>query len=102
MNEELPEISIKPVRGHIAVKGVPLNDRPAGSRIIVPETTGMARKNRSKCFRGTVLRVGEECHLGIKRGDDVLFGRYVSTQVTVDELDVLIMKETDVLGVIDK
>jgi chaperonin GroES len=51
---------------------------------------------------GKKLDSGERLTLDVKEGDRVLFGKYAGTEVKLDEQDYLIMREDDILGVIER
>ena len=52
--------------------------------------------------KGRVLEDGTQRKLDVKAGDKILFGKYAGTDVKIDEEDYLIMREDDILGVIEK
>ncbi|MBN1114211.1 MAG: co-chaperone GroES, partial [Oligoflexia bacterium] len=51
---------------------------------------------------GKVLDNGEKVKLSVKEGDKVLFGKYAGTEVKIDSVEHLIMREDDILGIIEK
>jgi chaperonin GroES len=51
---------------------------------------------------GKVLESGEQLKMAIKKGDRVLFGKYSGTEVKLDDEEYLIMREDDVLGILQK
>lgn len=61
--------------------------------VLIPETA------KEKPQSGTVLAAGPECKK-VKKGDHVLFGKYSGVQLTVDEKDVMIIKENDCLAIL--
>jgi chaperonin GroES len=50
---------------------------------------------------GKVLEDGKKFPLDVKKGDRVLFGKYAGTEVKIDEVEHLIMREDDILGIIE-
>ena len=98
----------------VATKFVPLHDRILVRRleegetirggIIIPDTA------KEKPMEGKVIAVGKgklledgKVHaLDVKAGDSVLFGKYSGTEVKIDGEEHLIMREDDILGVIEK
>jgi chaperonin GroES len=52
--------------------------------------------------KGRVLEDGTQRKLDVKAGDKILFGKYAGTDVKIDDEDYLIMREDDILGVIEK
>ena len=87
---------IKPLGDRVLVEPLAAEERTA-SGIIIPDT---AKENPQ---RGTVIAVGagtKDVTMEVKPGDVVLYGKYSGTEVTVDEVDYLIMKQGDILAVI--
>jgi chaperonin GroES len=92
----------RPLHDRIVVRRLEQEDRSAGG-IIIPETA------QEKPMQGEVVAVGpgnrsedgKLTPLDVKAGDRILFGKYSGTEVKVDGEDLLIMMETDVMGVID-
>ncbi len=95
-----------------------MNLRPLGNRLVV-EPTEEAEKTalgiilpetaKEKPQKGVVLAVGpglrlesgERQAMNVKVGDSVLFGKYVGTEIKLDDQDVLILREDDVLAIIE-
>jgi chaperonin GroES len=92
----------RPLHDRIVIRRVEQEDRSAGG-IIIPETA------QEKPMQGEVVAVGpgnrsedgKLTPLDVEAGERILFGKYSGTEVKVDGEDLLIMKETDVMGVID-
>ena len=87
---------IKPLGDRVLVEPLAAEERTA-SGIIIPDTA------KEKQQRGTVIAVGagtKDVTMEVKPGDVVLYGKYSGTEVTVDEVDYLIMKQGDILAVI--
>jgi chaperonin GroES len=90
----------------------PLHDRVLVRRIEGDETTkgGLIIPDSAKekpaegevisCGEGARKDSGELIPMGVKEGDRVLFGKWSGTEVTIDGEELLIMKESDVLGII--
>ena len=95
-------MKIKPLYDRILVKRVESEEKTAGG-IIIPDTA------KEKPMQGEVLAVGSGTRsengaivaLDVKVGDIVLFGKWSGTEVKVDGADLLIMKESDVMGIIE-
>ena len=92
----------RPLHDRVLVKRVEAEEKtPAG--IIIPDTV------KEKPQEGEVIAVGPGARdesgklvpLELKAGDRVLFGKWSGTEVKIDGEDVLIMKESDVMGVIE-
>jgi len=93
--------TFKPLSDRVAVRPAPADEKTSGG-LFIPDTA------KEKPKRGTVLAVGpgrfENGHqiaMGVKKGDDVLYGSYAGTEITLDGEDILIMRESDLLGRID-
>ena len=92
----------KPLHDRILVKRLDQEEKTAGG-IIIPDTA------QDKPVEGKVLAVGpglrsEDGKItppDVKPGDRVLFGQYGGTEVTIDGEELVVMKETDILGVIE-
>jgi chaperonin GroES len=92
----------KPLHDRVLVKRIEAEEKTAGG-IIIPDTA------KEKPVGGEVLAVGPgsrsedgKLHpLDVKAGDRVLFGKWSGTEVLIEGEDRLIMKESDILGVID-
>ncbi|MDZ5645794.1 MULTISPECIES: co-chaperone GroES [unclassified Nitrospirillum] len=92
----------RPLHDRVVVRRVDGEQKTAGG-IIIPDTA------KEKPQEGVVLAVGpgtrnEKGHvidLNVRVGDRVLFGKWSGTEIKIDGEDLLIMKESDILGVID-
>jgi chaperonin GroES len=95
-------MKFRPLHDRVVVKRLEEEGKSAGG-IIIPDTV------KEKPMRGEVVAVGpgirdESGKINppdVKAGDTVLFGKWSGTEVKVDGQDLLIMKETDILGVIE-
>lgn len=96
-------MKFRPLHDRIVVKRVESETKTSGG-IIIPDTAA------EKPQQGEVLAVGAGARdetgkivpLDVKKGDKVLFGKWSGTEVKIDGQDLLIMKESDVMGVIEK
>ncbi len=96
-------MKFRPLHDRVLVKRVEQNEKTAGG-IIIPDTA------KEKPMEGEILAVGTGARqedgtiipLEVKAGDKVLFGKWSGTEVKIDGDDLLIMKESDLLGVIEK
>ena len=94
-------MSFRPLHDRVVVKRLEQEEKTAGG-IIIPDTA------KEKPSQGEVIAVGPGVRgedgklvaLDVKAGDKVLFGKWSGTEVKVDGQDLLIMKESDILGVI--
>ena len=95
-------MSLRPLSDRILVERVEENEKTKGG-IIIPDTA------KEKPAEGKVVatgngRMGEDGKLlpmDVKVGDRVLFSKYGGTEVKIDGIDYLIMRQDDVLGVVD-
>jgi chaperonin GroES len=96
-------MKIRPLQDRLIVKRVEEEEKTKGG-IIIPDTA------KEKPMEGKVIAVGKgkvledgKIHpLDVKVGDRVLFGKYSGTEVKIDGEEHLIMREDDILGVIEK
>ena len=94
-------MAFKPLHDRVLVKRVQSDEKTKGG-LIIPDTA------KEKPAEGEVVAVGEGARkdsgelipVGVKAGDRVLFGKWSGTEVTIDGKDLLIMKESDILGII--
>ena len=97
------KLNFRPLGSRVVVERVEEEEKTAGG-IIIPDTA------KEKPMQGRVLAVGpgERDENGklqateVKAGDHVLFGKWSGTEVKIDGHDLLIMKENDIMGVIEK
>jgi chaperonin GroES len=96
-------MKIRPLQDRIIVKRVQEEEKTKGG-IIIPET---AKEKPLEAMviavgNGKVLEDGKVRPLDIKAGDRVLFSKYSGTEIKIDGEEHLILREDDVLGVIEK
>ncbi|CAN1721937.1 cochaperonin GroES [Hyphomicrobium sp. 1Nfss2.1] len=95
-------MKFRPLHDRVVVKRLEEDGKSAGG-IIIPDTA------KEKPMRGEVVAVGPGVRdesgkvnaPDVKAGDTVLFGKWTGTEVKIDGDDLLIMKESDILGVIE-
>jgi len=94
-------MGFRPLHDRVLVRRVEAEEKTAGG-IIIPDSA------KEKPAEGEIVSVGSGARaddgkvtpLDVKQGDRVLFGKWSGTEVKVDGEDLLIMKESDILGVI--
>jgi chaperonin GroES len=94
-------MSFRPLHDRVLIRRVEEENKSAGG-IIIPDTA------KEKPMEGEVVAVGEGARnekgvlqpLDVKAGDRVLFGKWSGTEVKIDGEDMMIMKESDILGII--
>ena len=96
-------MKIKPLRDRVIVRRLGEEEKTKGG-IIIPDTAKEKPQEGEVVAVGTgkVLEDGKVVPLEIKKGDRVLFGKYSGTEVKVDGEELLMMREEDILGVIEK
>jgi chaperonin GroES len=95
-------MKFRPLHDRVVVKRVEQEEKTKGG-IIIPDTA------KEKPQEGEVIAVGpgarnergEIVPLDVKAGDRVLFGKWSGTEVKIDDEELLIMKESDLLGVLE-
>lgn len=95
-------MKFKPLHDRILVRRIDADEKTSGG-IIIPDTA------KEKPMEGEVLAIGDGARddagnrisLDVSIGDHVLFGKWSGTEVKIDGEDLLIMKESDVMGIVD-
>jgi chaperonin GroES len=101
--KEVVKMKVKPLSDRVLVRPLEENETKRGS-IIIPDTA------KEKPQQGEVIEVGpgkisddgKKISMELKKGDRVLYGKYSGTDVTLNNIEHLILRESDVLAVIDK
>ena len=96
-------MKIRPLQDRVIVKRVEEEEKTKGG-IIIPDTA-KEKPMEGKVIaagKGKVLEDGKIHPPEVKAGDRVLFGKYAGTEVKIDGIEHLIMREEDILGVIEK
>lgn len=95
--------TIRPLHDRVIVRRIEQDEKTAGG-IIIPDTA------KEKPIQGEVIAVGPGARddsgktiaMDVKVGDTVLFGKWAGTEVKLDGEEVLVLKESDIIGVIEK
>jgi chaperonin GroES len=92
--------SIKPLSDRVLIRPVEAEEKTS-SGIIIPDTA------KEKPQRGTVIEAGpgkvengNKIDMSVSKGDEVLYGKYAGTEITLDGEEFLIMRESDILGIV--
>src|SRR5262245_56598755 len=95
--------SIRPLQDRVIIRRIEESEQIRGG-IIIPDTAKEKRREGDVMGVGArkKLESGERVALDVKEGDRVLFGKYAGTEVKLDDEDYLIMREDDILGVIER
>ena len=96
-------VNFRPLHDRVVVRRVESETKTAGG-IIIPDTA------KEKPQEGEIIAVGSGARdeagklvpLDVKAGDRILFGKWSGTEVKIDGEDLIIMKESDILGVLEK
>ncbi len=96
-------MALKPLHDRVLVKRTESEEKTSGG-LIIPES---AKEKPSEgevvaCGEGARKDSGELIEMAVKKGDKILFGKWSGTEVTVDGEELIIMKESDILGIIEK
>lgn len=95
-------MSIRPLYDHVVVRRLESSTKTAGG-IVLPDSAS-EKPNRGEVLAvgpGTPLDNGSLRPLSVKAGDQVLFGKYSGSELKIDDEEVLILKESDIIGIID-
>ena len=96
-------MKIRPLQDRLVVKRLAEEEKTKGG-IIIPDSA------KEKPIEGEVIAVGsgkfsddgKQRPLDVKKGDRVLFGKYSGTEIKVDGVEHLILREDDILGILEK
>jgi chaperonin GroES len=102
MEQEVEAMKFRPLHDRVLLRRIDEDTKTKGG-IIIPDTA------KEKPIQGEVIAVGPGARdeagklvpLDVRKGDRVLFGKWSGTEVKIDGEDLLIMKESDILGVIE-
>lgn len=89
-------MKIKPLSDRVLIQSNPAEEKTAGG-LIIPDTA------KEKPLAGKVIAVGpgtSEVKMEVKAGDEVLYGKYAGTEVTIEGETYLIMRQNDILAII--
>ncbi len=95
-------MAFTPLHDRVVVRRIEGDEKTAGG-LIIPDNA------KEKPAEGEVVAVGagardddgERIAMDVKAGDNILFGKWSGTEVTIDGEELLIMKESDILGIMD-
>lgn len=92
----MSKVNFKPNEDRVLVEPAAAEEKTA-SGIIIPDTA------KEKPQKGKVVAVGagtSEKPVTVKEGDEVLYGKYSGTEITIDGVEYLIMRNSDILGTV--
>src|SRR6201996_7197736 len=95
-------MNFRPLHDRVVVRRITAEEKPSGG-IIIPDTA------KEKPMEGEIVAVGPGARneqgqlvaLDVKAGDKILFGKWSGTEVKLDGEELLIMKESDIMGIIE-
>ncbi len=95
-------MAFKPLHDRVLVRRVESEEKTAGG-LIIPDS---AKEKPSEgevvaCGAGARKDNGELIEMAVSVGDRIMFGKWSGTEITIDGEELLIMKESDILGIID-
>jgi chaperonin GroES len=92
----MSKVNFKPLSDRVLVQAAVAEEKTA-SGLFIPDTA------KEKPQRGAIVAVGggkKDEPMNVKVGDQVLYGKYSGTEITIDGTEYLIMKESDIFGII--
>jgi chaperonin GroES len=95
-------MKIKPLRDHIVVTRIEEPEKKAGG-LIIPDTA-KEKPTTAKVVAvgsGRILDDGKKVPLEVKKGNKVVIGKYAGSEVKIDDVDYLILREDEVLGIVE-
>ena len=87
-------MAIKPLGERILIEIKTSEEKTAGG-IVIPQAA------QEKTQEGIVVSVGDSSDIKVKKGDIIIYDKYAGTQIKIDDKDHLILKNEDILAVID-
>lgn len=100
--KETGEMKFRPLHDRVLVKRIEQDNKTAGG-IIIPDTAKEKPMEGEVLACGTGLRAedGNVVPLDVKQGDRVLFTKWAGTEVTINGEELLVMKESDIVGIVE-
>lgn len=95
-------MKIRPLHDRVVIKRLEEEQKTSGG-IVIPDTAAeKPQRGEVKAVgNGKILDNGETRQLDVKVGDTVLFGKFSGTEIKLDEEELLVMREEDILAVLD-
>jgi chaperonin GroES len=96
-------MKFRPLHDRVVIKRADTETKTAGG-IFIPDTAGEKPQEGEVIAGGPGGRdeAGKLIPIDLKKGDKVLFGKWSGTEVKIDAKDLLIMKESDIMGVLER
>ncbi len=92
----MSKVNVKPLADRVLVEPSASEEKTSGG-IIIPDTA------KEKPQKGTIIAVGpgkKNEEMVVKVGDSILYGKYAGTELTIDGIEYMIMKESDIYAVV--
>ena len=96
-------MALKPLEDRVVIEQMEAESKTAGG-IVLPDTA-KEKPQRGKVVAtgpGKMLDSGERSPMGVKKGDIVLYAKYAGTEVEVDGKDLVVLREADILAIVEK
>ncbi|MCL4507193.1 MAG: co-chaperone GroES [Chloroflexi bacterium] len=102
--EEVAKLNLRPLADRVVIESVEEDEQTfAGGKLVLPETA------KEKPQKGLILAIGpgrtdddgKRLPMDVKVGDQVLYAKYAGTEVKIDGRKLLILKESDILAVVE-
>ena len=97
-------MKLRPLHDRVLVKRIEEEEEETRGGIVVPDTAKEKPQEGEVVAvgDGKVLESGERLEMAVKKGDRILFGKYSGSEVKLNDEEYLIMREDDVLGILQK
>ncbi|MCP3660828.1 MAG: co-chaperone GroES [Bacteroidetes bacterium] len=92
----MSKVNVKPLADRVLIEPSASEEKTSGG-IIIPDTA------KEKPHKGTIVAVGpgkKDKTMEVKVGDTVLYGKYAGTEITIDDMEYMIMNESDIYAVV--
>ena len=96
-------MAVKPLDDRVLVKQSDAEEMTAGG-IVLPDAA-REKPQQGKVIAtgpGKLLDSGERGKMSLKKGDQIFYGKYAGTEIKIDDEDYVILRESDVLAIVDK
>ena len=95
----MSKLTIRPLEDRVVIKEIEAEEKTSGG-IVLPDTA-KEKPQRGKVVAvgpGKMLDSGERAAIGVKEGDEVIFGKYSGTEIKVDGEEIKILRESDIFA----
>jgi len=93
---------LKPLSDHVVVKPLEKEEKTAGG-ILLPDTVGKEKPEKGEIIAvgpGRILENGILAPMSVKVGDKIIFTKYAPNEVKIDNVEYLVLRESDILAII--